>query len=532
MQASAKILLWVGSTAVRKKFSELQSVLQAQGYTHQWIDVPNACDLGTLEKLAKLLPEGVSGVFWVADLDDVLSAWVENLRNQEVPEIKNLPVMVKVVSQSQDCFERLLDLGVDGLFTINDPHTDVYLRFCLAVSHAQSRLEFEKEIKTQHIALARNETILKQREEFLSVCAHDLRSPLGLIQSSLTLVLNQKNEEPETAAVRTELLTRAKRQTGHALTLVNDLLDVMAFEQGLTPQYQILDLDKLLSDFYLDYKFQAEQKEVVLHYENPVKDWKILADAERCQQLFQNLFTNALKFTERNKNIYLKVSKFVGRRDTDPDYPMVVISVQDEGRGIPVRERQKIFDRFSQIKDYSRSEGRGLGLTVAKQISTLHDGNIWVESEMGKGSTFFVLFPHVISKPKSTSVKSKRIVISEPSLERRELYFDQIKEWGYDVVYVKDGIGAIANASYELPELIVLSGDDTRAKRAEVVNMLRTQPFTARVPIVHAGEVAELADPQFSEIPFDAKLKLSVQRSDLERLLEVFRQARKKSQAA
>lgn len=71
---------------------------------------------------------------------------------------------------------------------------------------------------------------------------------------------------------------------------------------------------------------------------------------------------------------------------------MLVVSIRDEGRGIPQKELQKIFDRFTQIKEQSRSDGRGLGLTVAKQISTLHDGNIWVESEEGKGSTFLYYF--------------------------------------------------------------------------------------------------------------------------------------------
>ena len=170
----------------------------------------------------------------------------------------------------------------------------------------------------------------------------------------------------------------------------------------------------------------------------------MLADSDRVRQLLQNLFTNALKFTDKGKNIYLKVAPFYGRRKSDPPYPMMIISLKDEGRGIPQSEIDKIFDRFSQIKDASRSEGRGLGLTVAKQISNSHDGNIWVQSEEGKGSTFFVLFPHVVSHPKEEAMRNrKRALIAETASDRRETYYRQMEQWGYDLIFARNGVEVV-----------------------------------------------------------------------------------------
>ncbi len=263
---------------------------------------------------------------------------------------------------------------------------DDYLAKTASVSEFVSRILIgleKKQLLTQLDEQLKEETkrdiAITQREEFLSICAHDLRSPLGLISSSLSLLLNNKNE---LSPFVTELLTRAQRQSANAIVLVNDLLDVMSYEQGLKPKYDLIVLDGFLSEFYQDYKLQAEEKNIKFHYENPVRQWRVLLDTDRIRQLFaQNLFTNAVKFTDPNKNIFLKVTPFFGRRAKDPPYPMVKISIRDEGPGIPKNEIQKIFDRFSQLKDQSRAQGRGLVCRSPKRFqSTTAETFGWIAS--------------------------------------------------------------------------------------------------------------------------------------------------------
>lgn len=354
---------------------------------------------------------------------------------------------------------------------------------------------FEELKKSGSIREAKAETALKQREEFLGVCAHDLRSPLGIIQAGLSMVLA---DSPNLSPIHVELLTRAKRQVGHATTLVNDLLDLTAYDQGLKPQYQFLNLHELLSEFVGDYCLQAEQKKITLHYDNPIRDWRILADPDRIRQLLQNLFTNAVQFTGAGKSIYLTATPFQGRRRTDPPYPMVILNFTDEGPGIPQKQMQKIFDRFSQIREYSRTEGRGLGLTVVKQISMLHDGNVWAESKEGKGSTFHVLLPHVVSRSgvfqtiaRLESRTKPKILIVEPSEYKREFYFHPLSDWGYDTVFAKDGVEAVTLTFHHLPDLVILTEGLSKLEELEAAKVLQRDSLTSPIKIVLGVENAQ-----------------------------------------
>lgn len=414
--------------------------------------------------------------------------------------------------------------GVDDVCSATAEAPEIVLRLALRRKAAETKALSDRQLKEHSSRIAKSETTLKQREEFLSVCAHDLRSPMGLIQSSISLLLN----DPQAALspFHVELLTRAKRQAGHAITLVGDLLDVMAYEQGLKPQYEMIDLHTLLNEFYKDYRFQAEQKEVSFHYENPIQNWRVLADSDRIRQLLQNLFTNALKFTDHGKNIYLRVTPFNGRRKKDPPYPMIVISLRDEGRGIPHKEIEKIFDRFSQIKDQSRAEGRGLGLTVAKQISTSHDGNIWVQSEEGSGSTFFVLFPHVISRTEPAAPHPNRVLIVEPSALRREQYFRQLEKSGYELTFVRDGVEAITYLFHVLPALVFLNPGLAKINEAEVANIVKTDPMTSGIPLILALEESQAAKKKNDTILVDKRLILPFSPESLKEALEEIKNQR------
>jgi signal transduction histidine kinase len=377
-------------------------------------------------------------------------------------------------------------LPLIDFFALSDSAESLRLKFHFRHLDALEKETLARESQDQAVRLATLDTTLKQREEFLGVCAHDLRSPLALIQTCLSLVM----QSPETMARLNppfaELLSRAHRQSGQALGLVKDLLDVAAFEQGLKPHYQVLSLHDLLKEFVSDYQLQAQQKAIHLHYFNSVPQWRVLADSDRIRQLLQNLFTNALKFSEAGKNIYLHVTPFQGRRRNDPVHPMVIISLKDEGKGIPSAEIQNIFDRFVQLKEHSREGGRGLGLTVAKQISTLHDGNIWVESEEGKGATFFVLFPHAISRsiPVRLSSPIKKILVAEPSQERRKNLLSKFTAWGYEVDFALDGVEAITLTHHLAPDAVVLAPELKKIGTAEVTHLLKSDPHLRGLPVL------------------------------------------------
>ena len=421
--ASPKRILWLFRKALPPAAKTLCDVFEKEGFP---CDVQPLPSEGLSPKwLLEKLKDPVFALIFAEDEFGCVVDWAHTLRG--IASITQPPAiwLTKTVL-GRESYASLNEAALDDIFPLDENPYLLLARVQFRRRDVELRAAFESRT-------AKSDTTLKQREEFLSVCAHDLRSPLGLIQSSMSMLLTAEGSSALSPFHR-ELLGRAKRQAGIAITLVNDLLDVMSYEQGLKPQYHLIKLHELLEEFYKDYSFQAGQKEVRFHYENPVSDWRILADSDRVRQLLQNLFTNALKFTDKGKNIYLKVAPFQGRRKTDPIYPMMIISLKDEGKGIPQSEIEKIFDRFSQIKDASRSEGRGLGLTVAKQISNSHDGNIWVQSEEGKGSTFFYLFPDVVSHPKEEPIRQKkRALIAEAAADRRETYYRQLEQWGYEL---------------------------------------------------------------------------------------------------
>jgi len=195
---------------------------------------------------------------------------------------------------------------------------------------------------------------------------------------------------------------------------------------------------------------------------------------------------------------------------------------------MPDKEMQRIFDRFTQIKDYSRAEGRGLGLTVAKQISTLHDGNIWVQSEEGKGSTFFVLFPHVISHtfPAATPERANRVLVVEPSLDRREQHFEILQRWGYEIKFVDNGVDAVTQAYYQRTDIVIVTADCKKLPETEILATLKKDPIGRLVPVFLGLEKKGPSALDYEEFPFDGFLELPLLHKDFERALETAKKKR------
>jgi len=529
-----KEIVWLikGSFPVKTPFAVFAERLQKQGYKIHYLNVVDPVPTFNwlnqqIESENKIIFFSEPDIQWIRKMMDLMT-----LLPSHPERIHGL-----VYDWLNDREVGLLEgSGVDELIHIEDPAEKVKLRLNLRAELNHQRSDIKRQVRELQMKEARAETVLLQREEFLSVCAHDLRSPLGLIHSSLALLLSQNdNLNPN----QTELVERAKRQASHGIRLVNDLLDVMSYEQGLKPHYQLIELDKFLTNFYRDYSFQAEQKNITLRYENSLAGWKILLDPDRIQQLFQNLLVNAIKFTESGKNIYLNVMSFKGRRKVDPPYPMVIVSVRDEGKGIPEQEIEKIFSRFSQIKDYSRMEGRGLGLTVAKQISNLHDGNLWVKSIEGEGSTFFVLFPHVLSQTQkiekdASGKKISRLLIVDSDKEQQKFIGSTVSRWGFEPIYAKDGIEMVTFAYYYQPDVILTAAQLNKLSKEDAAEMIKSELKMMDQPILSYAENNSVSGERKENSAIDDDLKLPIDRMQFEKAIQSFNRKNmaKKNKAA
>lgn len=220
-------------------------------------------------------------------------------------------------------------------------------------------------------------TILK--EEFLSAAAHDLKTPLTTLVAQAQF-LERKAQRDPSAPMDLPGLGRIVREAKRLSALVMELLDVDRLEHGrLVGEREPADLVEAAREV----SDAAEGKRVTLEATGPVVG---RFDRQRIAQLFANLVENALKYSAPDSPVHVKVWE---------EGPTAHISVHDDGIGIPRDDVAVVFERFRRASnvDDRRFSGMGLGLYICKGIVEQHGGRIWVESELGKGSTFHVALP-------------------------------------------------------------------------------------------------------------------------------------------
>lgn len=227
----------------------------------------------------------------------------------------------------------------------------------------------------------------KLKDQFLSLASHELKTPISAIKGYAQLAERRlgKVADPSPGLVGTqELLTKINQQTDKLTNLINDLLDVSRIQAGkLELRLERCDLAALCRQAAEEQALTSGRQIEVHVKATPVY---VLADAERLSQVFSNLLTNALKYSNADRPICLTLVR---------QAQQALVTVEDEGVGIPKDELPLIFDRFFRAST-ARSgsqRGLGLGLTICKEIVERHHGRIWATSEEGKGSRFTVELP-------------------------------------------------------------------------------------------------------------------------------------------
>jgi signal transduction histidine kinase len=238
----------------------------------------------------------------------------------------------------------------------------------LAIQNA--RLFHEIQIKSQELEVAS-----QHKSQFLANMSHELRTPLNAILGYTELVLDSiYGDVPERAR---SVLERVQSNGKHLLGLINDVLDLSKIEAGqLKLSLEDYSIRDVVHSVFSVVEPLAEEKHLALKVELPNDLPVAHGDERRLTQVLLNLVGNAIKFTDTGNGHY-------------------TLSVQDTGPGISPSDQGKIFEEFQQA-DASMTKtkgGTGLGLSIAKRIINLHGGRIWVSSELGSGSTFFINVP-------------------------------------------------------------------------------------------------------------------------------------------
>ncbi|ADE35962.1 PAS domain S-box protein [Methanohalophilus mahii] len=224
----------------------------------------------------------------------------------------------------------------------------------------------------------------KTKSQFLANMSHELRTPLNSVIGFSDILLKEIKGELNDS--QKKYISNISNGGRHLLDLINDILDLSKIEAGkMELACEDLNLDSVFSEIESVISPQAQKKSIDLEISKPA-DIEINADKSKIKQIIFNLLSNAIKFTDENG----KVSMSAGEVDRD----QVEITVKDTGIGIPEDKLDKIFDPFMQA-DSSTSRkygGTGLGLPLVKEYVEMHGGEILVESEVGKGSVFTLLF--------------------------------------------------------------------------------------------------------------------------------------------
>lgn len=240
----------------------------------------------------------------------------------------------------------------------------------------------QRELIKRNIELER---LNELKNEFIGMAAHDLRNPLQVIQGYSVMLLNKRFGELN--AEQQQFISVIRRNSDFMVKLITDLLYISRIDAGkLRLELQETDLINLLQRNIELNRLLLEQKKIRILFSAEGDFPKVIVDPAKIEQVLNNLISNAGKFSAPGTTVEVRALK----GDTE-----VVISVKDEGQGIPANEMDRLFIPFENLstKSTGGEQSTGLGLAIVKRVVEGHKGRIWVQSEVGVGSTFSFSLP-------------------------------------------------------------------------------------------------------------------------------------------
>lgn len=354
-----------------------------------------------------------------------------------------------------------------------------------------------------------NETtssLLKSREQLISMVSHDLRTPLSTITGYSGLLQQAEFNNKEK-----NYIEHINNASNYMNRLVNDLTEFSKLENGEIPIESIpFDIEKTIREIVENSKSLIQEKPVVfrINHDN-IFNFSIVSDPFRLNQILYNLIANACKFTDEG---FITVSTKL--KDSESQ-PILQISVQDTGIGIAKNQQHKIFNEFTQVNEHKTAEGFGLGLAIAKKLTTLLNGTLALQSEPNKGSTFVLEIPVKLRNKKQNSIKPKietelalEILIVEDDVSLREFLKNTFNQFGIVTHIYSDAKIALNSLEKINYHLVLTDIQLPKMNGIKFMETLKTKSSYNYQPIIAMTGRANLSKQDYLNIGFsDVLLK-------------------------
>ncbi|MFQ6100749.1 MAG: response regulator [Anaerolineae bacterium] len=324
----------------------------------------------------------------------------------------------------------------------------------------------------------------RAKNEFVSTVSHELRTPMTSIKGYTDLLYAGAAGSVNTEQQR--FLGIIKNNTDRLTALVNDLLDISRVETGrIRFEPGPVQIGEIVADVVNVLAGQAEAKHQTLTYEVVGGLPNIMGDEDRLNQVLTNLVGNAIHYTPEGGEIEVRVYPVEGA---------VRVDVRDTGIGIAPEDVGHIFERFYRADHplVQETRGTGLGLSIVKMFVEMHGGRIWVESEVGEGSTFTLVLP-VPARPEEEEgrwtplqlmARTRKILVVDDDGDVAHLIQRQLEGCGYQVSTLGRGGSVEAWAEENQPDLILLDLILPDVGGIEVLHALKDNPVTTDIPVI------------------------------------------------
>ncbi len=374
------------------------------------------------------------------------------------------------------------------------------------IVYYRNRVKMKSQLKIARLEKEHANSLSKTRQQFFVNIAHEFRTPLSLIIGPTEKLEKQK----DLSITSKDYVRIIENNARRLLWLNNQLLDFRKLEtktMALTvSEFNIIEFAKNIYELFVD---KAERKNIEYQFQSDFEQLNVFMDIRKIETILFNLLSNAFKFTSENGKIIVRIKSDDLTRNNKSNAG-ILISVCDSGIGITEAEQTKIFERFYQADEAIKMErGSGIGLTLVKEYVNMHQGEIKLKSEVGKGSEFKIVLP-LLSEPESkqflvskeqqiqpllrseTKVDSKiilqkfgapNILLVEDDNEIAEFISMGFKD-KFNVKTARNGKEALNFISQKVPDLVISDINMPEMDGIEFTKRFKSNPKTAHIPLI------------------------------------------------